>query len=246
MIEQYTITHHIERSILSYLMTHEYARFRDMRPSNVDTNLFTYHLKLLVKSGFIAKTDQGYTLDSKGMVYVDRVSSDKMKLRTQPKIITMLLVQDGYGNVLVQRRTKQPYINTWTLPYGKLHIDDDTVLTAAKRESSEKLNYTPESLRHVGDCYIVVGEPARMVAKRIAAGTLLDGDTIHLSSVEVFRVETRTLVHVVRFETDKIVETDTLKWVKPLDLRSLHWRLRLKRSSLEPSLTTNFSLKSFA
>lgn len=221
MFEQDTINHHIERSILAYLMIHEHARFSDMRPKRVDTNLFTYHLKLLLKADYVEKTDLGYTLSTKGLVYVDRVSIDKMKLRTQPKIITMLLVQDGYGNVLLQKRTKQPYINTWTLPYGKLHIDDESVLSAANRESQEKLNVTPQNSRHAGDCYIVVGRPARVAAEPIDTGTFIDGDTLHLNTKEIFHIDTRTLVHLVRFETDDIEVNEQQKWVKPLDLANV-------------------------
>lgn len=221
MFEQDTINHHIERSIIAYLMTHEYARFSEMRPKRVDTNLFTYHLKLLLKAEYIKKTDAGYTLSDRGLIYVDRVSTDKMKLRTQPKIITMLLVQDCFGKVLLQKRSKQPYINTWTLPYGKLHIDDESVLVAATRESQEKLDYTPFNPRHAGDCYIVVGQNARVAAKPIEAGALIDGDTLHLNTEEIFHIDTRTLVHVVRFETDEIQASDRLQWAKPLDLAKI-------------------------
>lgn len=198
MFEQEDLKHHIQRSIVEYLMLHEYARFRDLRPKNVDTNLFTYHLKLLQKANYIVKTDSGYTLGRRGLIYVDRVTLGKMRLRTQPKIITMLLIQDGYGKVLLQRRTKQPYINTWTLPYGKIHIDDASVFDAAKRESHEKLDYEPgESLRHVGDCYINV----------------MSGDGA---------IESKTLAHILRFEADDINENDSLKWFEPLDLMRMN------------------------
>ncbi len=221
MFEQDTINHHIERSIIAYLMTHEYARFSEMRPSNIDTNLFTYHLKILVKQGYIEKSENGYTLSGKGLIYVDRVSVDKMRLRTQPKIITMLLIQDGYGKVLLQKRGKQPYINTWTLPYGKLHIDDESVLAAAIREATEKLNFTPHKVRHAGDCYIVVGKNSRVDIQPDMAGSLQDGDTIALGGHEAFAIETRTLVHVVRFETDAIAASEHLQWAEPLDLPKL-------------------------
>lgn len=195
MFEQETITHHIQRAMVGYLLTHEYARFKDLRPPKVDTNLFSYHLKLLLKQEYIVKTEQGYTLGSKGLRYVDRVRGEDMKLRTQPKIITMLLIQDGYGKILLQKRTKQPYINTWTLPYGKLHIDDSSVLVAARRESNEKLGYDPQKLRHVGDCYIRV--------------KLNDS------------IESTTLAHILRFETDTVPASENLQWVEPLDLPRL-------------------------
>ncbi len=195
MFEIDTLKHHIQRHIVGQLMTRRYARFSDMRPPKVDTNLYSYHLKLLQKSGFVKKTPEGYTLDRKGLLFIDRVNADKIQVRTQPKIITMLLVQDGYGLVLLQKRQKQPYIDTWTLPYGKLHIDDESVLASARREANDKLEFDPHKLRHVGDCYI-----------RVKVGGVVD---------------TSTLVHLVRFETDAIVASDTLQWVEPLDLGKL-------------------------
>ena len=33
-----------------------------------------------------------------------------------------------------------------------------------------------------------------------------------------WRIESRTLAHIVRFETDAIAATDELMWVEPLDL----------------------------
>ena len=219
MFEQDIITHHIGRSIIRHLLFHEYARFSQMRPAKVDTNLFTYHLKLLMKQGYIKKTASGYTLDQKGLMYVDRVNAEQVRPRTQPKVITMLLVQDGYGKVLLQKRTKQPYINTWTLPYGKLHIDDESVLAAARREANEKLGFDPRKLRHVGDGYItVIGNET--VSEPIAdkAGELVEDETLHISSMKRAIVESKTLVHVVRFETDAIAASETLEWVEPLDL----------------------------
>lgn len=219
MIEPTDITHHIARSIMGYLMTHEYARFRDLRPANVETNLFSYHLKLLQKADYVVKTEQGYTLSRRGLVYIDRVSAEKMRVRTQPKIITMLLIQDGYGKVLLQRRTKQPYINTWTLPYGKLHIDDLSVVDAARRESREKLNFDPHKLRHVGDCYITVVTRDAVPAEH--QGILSEGKTVHLGERTVSVIETRTLAHIVRFDTDAITASDDLRWVAPLELSQL-------------------------
>lgn len=166
-----------------------------MRPLKVDTNLYSYHLKTMVTSGLVEKTENGYTLSSSGLSYVDRVNADKVQVRSQPKIITMLLVQNGYGKVLLQKRSKQPFIDTWTLPYGKIHIDDESVVSAARREVVEKLNFTPNKLQHVGDCYI---------------RTHIGPDIL-----------TTTLAHICRFESDDINSRDDLMWCKPLDLPKL-------------------------
>ncbi len=190
MIEQASITHHIQKHIIDVLMFHETARFRDLRPPRVDTNLFSYHLKLLIKSHLVKKIDGGYTLDADGLAYVDRVSSVSRSVRAQPKIITMYVVQNSDGDVLLWKRKRQPYINVWTLPYGKLHIDDGSLYEAARREIGEKMNIKDEQpLRHVGDCYI------RVTSKDDLLST--------------------TLAHIFRFERNEIDLGATMMWVKP-------------------------------
>lgn len=188
MIEQ-EISHHVQKHILAVLYRQKIARFRDLRKPGTDTNLFSYHLKLLVKSRMVKKVPEGYTLDERGLAYVDRISEKSMNVRTQPKIVTMLVIQNSNGDILLQRRTKQPYIDTWTLPYGKLHIDDVSTAAAATREAYEKLGLQNAPVEYAGDCYIRVH---------------IDGEI--LSS---------TLVHVFRFESDDIVESDTIHWARP-------------------------------
>ena len=186
---QNEIIHHIQRHIIGVLIHQKYARFRDLRPPQVDTNLYSYHLKVLQKEGWIEKMTEGYTLSLEGLAYVDRVSLKKLNIRTQPKIITMLVIQNTDGDVLLLRRNKQPYIDTWTLPYGKTHIDDESIIASAQREWHEKLGQVPPILSHAGDCYI---------------RTHRDGNV--LSS---------TFAHVFYAIYDDIELNDKLQWVRP-------------------------------
>jgi len=137
----------------------------------------------------VDKVDGGYALSPAGLSYIDRVSTDKKTVRTQPKIITMLVIQNGEGDILLQRRTKQPYIDTWTLPYGKLHVEDRTVKEAAQREAFEKLGLENPELEHAGDCYI-----------RVKVNDSL------LST---------TLAHVFRAYREYEIEKDDLVWARP-------------------------------
>jgi len=194
MIEPVSVSHHIQKYIIDVLMYAQVARFRDLRPPKTDTNLFSYHLGSLVKSGMVTKVDGGYSLSLAGLSYVDRVSTEKKAIRTQPKIITMLLIQNGDGDILLQRRQKQPYINAWTLPYGKLHIDDPTVMSAAKREAKEKLELVEQEMRHVGDCYIRV---------------TMDDEIL-----------STTLAHVFKFNRDDIQTSADIMWVRPHKLHA--------------------------
>jgi len=194
MIESVSVNHHIQKHIIDVLMYTERARFRDLRPEKTDTNLFTYHLNMLVKSGMVAKVEGGYTLSLTGLSYVDRVSAENKIIRTQPKIITMLLIQNGEGDILLQRRSKQPYINAWTLPYGKLHVEDPSVIIAAQREAQEKLGLAAQPMNHVGDCYIRV----------YSGGGILS----------------TTLAHVFKFNRDDIKTSDDIIWARPHKLSS--------------------------
>lgn len=189
MIKFTSVNHHIQKHIIDVLTYSETARFRDLRPPKVDTNLFTYHLNTLVKLGMVMKVDSGYALTTSGLSYVDRVNIEKRVIRTQPKIISMIVIQNEEGDVLLWRRTKQPYINTWTLPYGKLHIEDASVMDAAKREVQEKLAFDAHDLEHAGDCYI-----------RVSVG----GELI-----------STTLAHVFRCYRDDIKVTENLVWARP-------------------------------
>lgn len=186
---QNTITHHIQKHIISVLIHKKYARFRDLRPPRVDTNLYSYHLKALQKYGWIEKTPDGYSLSQNGLAYVDRVSLAKLIVRSQPKIISMLVVQNSDGDVLLLRRNKQPYIDTWTLPYGKTHIDDLSVIDGAKREWREKLGLQPDNITHAGDCYIRVHNKGQVVSS--------------------------TLAHVFFTINDGIKSNENMKWERP-------------------------------
>lgn len=189
MIDTTAVNHHIQKHILSVLMHQRYARFRDMRPPRVDSNLYSYHLKLMMKNGLVDKTEQGYTLGLGGVLYVDRVSTASVSVRQQPKIITMLVVQNSEGDILLYKKSRQPFIDLWNLPQGKLHIDDESIQAAARREIKEKIGDIDVKPEHAGDCYI------RM--KR-------DGEVVM-----------STLAHVFRFESDEIAEGESLHWARP-------------------------------
>ncbi len=189
MIDNIEIKHHIQRHILSVLMHVKVARFRDMRPPHTDTNLYSYHLKLLLKQNMVAKTDGGYMLGRTGLIYIDRLNQQTLKYRTQPKIVTMLVLQNPDGDVLLYQRTRQPYLAQWTLPMGKVHIDDTTIAQAAHRELREKAHIDGADLVHAGDCYIRV----------------VDDDDVQMS----------TLVHVFYGEAQSADETECLRWARP-------------------------------
>lgn len=191
MTDNVEITHHIQKHILSVLMESEYARFRDMRPPKVDSNLYSYHLKLLMKSFLVEKTENGYTLGSKGLVYADRLSFDDLSPRVQPKLITMMVIQDGYGKILMYQKLRQPFIGLLTLPFGKVHASDRSISASLRRDVVEKFGDIDLDLAHAGDCYVRVS---------------MNGEIVNSSLVHVFYAE----VDESRLKLD-----DHWQWISP-------------------------------
>jgi len=191
--------HDIQKYILTYLTYHKTAKFSDLQPPKVKANLFSYHLKLLLKSDMIEHTDDGYTLTILGLAYIDRLTDDGEFVYRQPKMMTMFVVQNSDGGILLERRTKQPYIDTWTLPNGKLTVDDESLHDAAAMEIEAKLGIRHMDMRQAGYCYIRV----------------MRGDA----------PITLTFAHIFAFETDSIpaaiVDGKSYIWVRPRKLGTI-------------------------
>jgi 8-oxo-dGTP pyrophosphatase MutT (NUDIX family) len=153
MFDKLEITHHIERDILKVLLYRDIARYAEMRPPRVDSNLYAYHLNKLVKGKVVEKSAAGYKLSSLGLRYMGYMASDT-RHRLQPKIVTGVVVKKDSNYVMLTQRKKQPFLGEWALPMGKLHLDDENILAAAKRELYEATGANDVELRHVGDCYL--------------------------------------------------------------------------------------------
>jgi ADP-ribose pyrophosphatase YjhB (NUDIX family) len=138
--------HNVQAHILEVLARKRVARFRDMRPAHIDTNLYSYHLKSLQKEKYVEKTEGGYTLSPVGLSYVDGLSFYTGKLRKQPKIISILALRDSSGRWLVARRKYQPYIGKSMLVSGKQHFGEAPE-THVNRELLEKLNLKTSLMR---------------------------------------------------------------------------------------------------
>lgn len=129
--------HHIRKHILRELAYIKKARFRDLRPKNIDSNLYAYHLKQLIKDQYVEHMPGGtYRLSPLGLRYIDHVSLETFEPRWQPKILTVLYVENEWGDILMWPKHKQPFIGRWSLPSGKIHYEDASVESAALRETT--------------------------------------------------------------------------------------------------------------
>lgn len=185
--------HFIQRHILGVLMDQEYARFRDMRPDNVDSNAYSYHLGVLQKEKLVQKTDKEYTLTVPGLAYVDLLNSEAGESRQQPKIMTIVVIENEHGQLLAHPKERQPFIGKLTFPCGKLHMEDISIKQAALREAREKTGVLLPDLRHIGDCYVAVTHE-----HRVAMNTLM-----HVFYTRVHTMSVTLLPHVGWYDRDE-------------------------------------------
>jgi len=142
--------HHIQKHILKTLTYTDRARFRDMRPKGVDSNLYNYHLKLLIKEGMVVKEEAGYALSPQGMRFADHVSVEKYEYRQQPKVLTKLVYINDDNEIILWPKYKQPFIGRWSLPSGKVHYEDSDLKSAVLREVKYLTSKEPKDLHQAG------------------------------------------------------------------------------------------------
>lgn len=147
--------HRLQQHILHQLIHNHRLRYADLKPADVEGNLFMYHLKQLIKQGLVLKCDDGrYELSAEGQAYADRLSLKTLTPRAQPRIVTLIVLQNEAGEYLLYRRKRQPLLGMIGFPYGKIHLGE-TVAEAANRELKEKTGLSAE-LTHRGDGYVTI------------------------------------------------------------------------------------------
>ena len=158
--------HWIRTYILEQLLTTQKLRNRDLRPNKVESNLFQYHLNQLVADKYVEKGAGGYTLATKGLAWADKYSGALKKERQQPKMVTIIGLQNDKGQYLLLRKPRQPFVNTFHLPSGKLHMGE-SVVESAEREAREKLGIEDCNPNYVGWARITIASGTQPITEYI-------------------------------------------------------------------------------
>ncbi|MDD3035509.1 MAG: NUDIX domain-containing protein [Candidatus Saccharimonadaceae bacterium] len=130
--------HQAQMKILRHLLMTKDASFAELqKETDMTSDHFTFHIKKLVKSGFIIKEKDRYSLTIAGKEYSNRMDTDENVIERQPKISVVLIIENHKGQVLEQQRLKHPYYGYWGHPTGKVRWGE-TLAESAARELMEE------------------------------------------------------------------------------------------------------------
>lgn len=219
--------HYLQKNILKILATRESARYSEIKPKTIESNHFLYHLNQLIREKLVTKNeDKSYMLSDKGKAYIDSVSFASFKMRSQPKIVNLLVVKRDNDEFLLYRRIHQPFIGQVGFPYGKIHLGE-TIGESSKRELAELAGLTA-NLAHRGDVYITVFQNDTLITHTLfhvhytenPEGTFHPGsqygaffwDTVHTDEPERYFPGFLEIYHLVeKIKSDKFFEEYVFK-----------------------------------
>lgn len=122
--------HHIQKSIMDKLATAETKRYGELKPVELDGNVFGYHLKALLIEKYISKSEQGdYALTQKGKDYV--VHRFENPLLQAHSIFLIALRRDN--NWLLRERLVQPLLGMAGFIHGEPIAGEPVAVTATRR-----------------------------------------------------------------------------------------------------------------
>lgn len=161
------IENSVQREILSIcsFIPHG-AKYSDLKPQStqIENDLYNYHLQYLVKNGYLEKKDSLYHLTQSGKSLVTNINHDTKTIATKYKV-SVYLCPAVDGKILLYKRLKQPQYGYTGFISGKMTYGEN-VLVAAKREFNEETNLQAE--------FTIIGN-MRQIRKDAAGKVIEDG-----------------------------------------------------------------------
>ena len=122
--------HHIQRTILDTLATRDSLRYSEIKPDELDGNVFGYHLKSVMTDHYVEKTNDGlYKLTAKGRDYIVHRYEDSSR---SAHSIFLIVIKNG-SEYLLRRRRVQPLIDYSGFIHGEPEPETSVTEAAMKR-----------------------------------------------------------------------------------------------------------------
>lgn len=156
----HTQLHKTQVSILHLLRYSEAERFNAlMRPTDHTSDTFKFHLRKLVRLGYVAKLENGqYHLTLHGKEYANNLNEPLGITEKQPKVSVLLVIAepgaDGSTLYLVQKRARNPFYGYWGEIHGRTKWGEsfeETAKRQLKRQAGLDATFAVHNFRRIRD-----------------------------------------------------------------------------------------------
>ena len=134
------------------------ARFSELNKLETPSDQFNFHLKTLLTSNLVEKTDKGlYKLTNLGKEFANRFDTDQGVVERQAKIgvlICCVRKDSEKKQFLLQQRLKQPYFGYWGFITGKVRWGQGLIETAIREfreETGLSADFSLAGIKHKTD-----------------------------------------------------------------------------------------------
>jgi ADP-ribose pyrophosphatase YjhB (NUDIX family) len=146
--------HWIQRHILKQLAFADALHYSELKPDEVEGNLFQYHARELEKQGLISRDRDGYALTDAGKTAVADLSfSKEMRRRAVPMPMVAVAAQNEAGQWLLFRWRRQPSRGLVSLPMGR-HSSGVSLFEVAADNLRNKTGYEAD-FAYLGNVQVV-------------------------------------------------------------------------------------------
>lgn len=106
------LEHHIQKSIVYRLAFTPELRFSELKPDGLENKLFDYHLKIVIRDGYVEKSEDGrYKLTGEGRRLGVRAFEKQLGMADKAESVLFLVIkQNPNGPWLLYKRLTHPML----------------------------------------------------------------------------------------------------------------------------------------
>lgn len=131
------ISHHIQHKIISALSTNDELGFTDLRPEAIDNKLFTYHLKITIREGYVEKHNDTYRLTKAGQKLWKRIRESPESVALRAFSVLYLIIRSPIHGWLLYRRHTHPMKNKVAFMHA-IPDAQESIVQSAHQQTLEK------------------------------------------------------------------------------------------------------------
>lgn len=126
------LDHHIQRAIVYRLALSSKLRFSELKPTDIENKLFTYHLKKVVSAGYVKKNEENsYILTPEGRrLGIHALENGQVLVDQAYSVLFMVIRRKSDGAWLLCRRKTHPLIGKFGLMHSIPNADEEVAITA--------------------------------------------------------------------------------------------------------------------